>query len=109
MAQKNEVIGHSACPLCGFPHQEVRISAKNKPYMSCDECGAQIFSRQAKSVTIMRKLAGPAQAAQVAKPAPVAQVAVAPVVAKPAPTAQAKESTIFDGIAALLKTPEVAK
>ena len=61
MAAKNEVLGTTTCPLCKSEYaQEVRQSGKSgKPYINCDECGAQIFARQPASVKIMRELAKP--------------------------------------------------
>lgn len=54
----NEVLGQAKCPLCGATHQEVRQSEKSrKPYINCDECGAQIFARLPESVRIMRDMA----------------------------------------------------
>lgn len=78
----NKVLGHCACPMCGFPDQEVReSSAKSpKPYLNCDECGVQIFTRQAKSVRILK------QRMEVAPPqAAMPSAKLAPVVAKPKP------------------------
>ncbi len=70
MAQK--VLGTSACPLCKFPNQEIRESEKNgKPYMVCDECGCQIFARQARSVKLLREMIAKAPVIQVEQPAPV--------------------------------------
>jgi hypothetical protein len=69
MAQK--VIGRCACPLCGYADQEIRESDKNgKPYMVCDECGCQIFARQARSVKLLRDKASaaPAEIAREVKP-----------------------------------------
>lgn len=53
----NQVLGHCACPLCGCPNQEVKESnAKSpKPYLNCEECGVQIFTRQSKSVRILKQ------------------------------------------------------
>jgi transcription elongation factor Elf1 len=33
-----------ACPICAEP-REVRITKKNKPYITCDLCGIQVFIR----------------------------------------------------------------
>lgn len=97
----NKVLGHCACPLCGFPDQEVReSSAKSpKPYLNCDECGVQIFTRQAKSVRLLKQRmeAAPQQAAAIAKPEPVKTPAaehVAHVVAES--QTEPSERTIFD-------------
>ena len=32
------------CPICTMP-QEVRASKKDKPYMTCNTCGVQVFIR----------------------------------------------------------------
>ncbi len=32
------------CPVCAIP-REVRTSKKNKPYITCDPCGIQVFVR----------------------------------------------------------------
>jgi predicted nucleic acid-binding Zn-ribbon protein len=110
----NEVLGHMPCPICGFDHQEVRKSAAGKPYLTCDECGCQIFTRQPKSQRAMlAKLKRPEQPAvkmvapetkkPEAKPAPSAPVQVVKPAASAQPVApQAKtakpeeEKTLFD-------------
>lgn len=120
---KNEVIGFMPCPLCGFDHQEIRKSEKSrKPYMCCDECGAQIFARQARSVNIMRDAAQvmpaekpapakpdtpsgkavksdgvrPEHAAPVAKPKPQAVPQPVPVLEDDGSNGTPEEPTIFD-------------
>lgn len=52
----NEVLGKCACPLCGYPNQEVRQTSKTnpKPYLCCEDCHAQIFARGAKSARILK-------------------------------------------------------
>lgn len=52
----NEVLGKCACPLCGFPNQEVRQTSKTnpKPYLCCEDCHAQIFARGAKAARILK-------------------------------------------------------
>ncbi len=103
----NEVLGKCACPLCGYAAQDVKKSnAKNpKPYLNCDECGVQIFTRQAKSVKILtaRMTAEKPAAVAIGAPAPVktpeaikpatldAPEPVTPVEEQPKP-----EKTIFD-------------
>lgn len=54
----NEVLGKCACPLCGYPNQEVRQTSKTnpKPYLCCEDCHAQIFARGAKSARILKGL-----------------------------------------------------
>lgn len=106
----NDVIGSSHCPMCvlgrvmeanGGPVslnelriQEVRVSDKSKkPYINCDECGAQSFARMPGSVHTLKTAAEyPWGGKQSEKPAPVT---AAPLVASPAPVAK-KRDTIDD-------------
>lgn len=96
-----KVLGRCACPLCGFPDQEVRLSKNEKPYMACDECGMQLFSRQAKSVNLLKsrvKQIEPVKVAPVVKAEPVAPVkppAVPPVAVKKT-VQDDEEVTMFD-------------
>jgi len=101
---KNEVIGTCSCPLCQFPDQEIRVSTNGKPYMVCEECGMQLFSRQARSVKLLKERIGAKPvdpvAPKPATPIPVPKPA-APAAAKPAPVPvpepkPAAEKTIFD-------------
>src|SRR5947209_12884206 len=32
------------CPVCISPH-EIKLTKKNKPYITCDPCGVQLFIR----------------------------------------------------------------
>lgn len=105
-----QVIGHCACPLCSFSQQEIRLSDKNnKPYIVCDECGMQLFTRQARSVKLLNERAAASQPAPAETPAKPKPAAPAPEPAKPKPAAPAKpdapahvphkldeEKTIFD-------------
>lgn len=91
MAAKNEVLGHTKCPLCGFDHQEVRAASNGKPYMICDECGMQMFARQARSVRLLRERAG----GGVQGVAQAAKVSAKEAQAAP-PNATQPERTIFD-------------
>jgi DNA-directed RNA polymerase subunit RPC12/RpoP len=43
------------CSLCG-KGMEIRISAKNKPYCICEECGIQVFFRGKKSIRRLREI-----------------------------------------------------
>jgi DNA-directed RNA polymerase subunit RPC12/RpoP len=59
----NEVIGQCACPLCKSEfEQEIRLAKTGKPYLTCEECGVQIFARQGRSAKLLRALVtAPAQ------------------------------------------------
>lgn len=118
----NEVLGKALCPVCvydrviqkqsleGLYMQEIRASKNGKPYCACDECGAQTFSRQAKSMLILRGgiVAGADVAPKPVRPAaaPVVKAAPAKPAAAPAvkvaqetPSQEVKaegEKTIFD-------------
>lgn len=59
-----DVLGHHACPVCGFAHQEIRKATNGKPYIICDECGAQVFARQQRSVAKLREWAAAAPVSQ---------------------------------------------
>ena len=43
------------CPVCGLP-QEVRSSKKDKPYLTCNSCGVQVFVRGRDGVEEFKKL-----------------------------------------------------
>ena len=43
------------CPVCGVP-QEVRSSKKDKPYITCNGCGVQVFIRGREGVQEFKKL-----------------------------------------------------
>ena len=43
------------CPVCAVP-QEVRSSKKDKPYITCDSCGVQVFVRGREGVQEFKKL-----------------------------------------------------
>jgi hypothetical protein len=103
----NEVLGKCACPLCGFPNQEVRQTSKTnpKPYLCCEDCHAQIFARGAKAARILKgrivvqesdhmysdesEEFNAARAVVAAKPAPIPQPA-------PTPPEAPKPKSIWD-------------
>jgi len=131
----NEVMGHSYCPMCvleatvagrgldGLLLQEVRLSDKSKkPYVVCDECGAQTFARQPRSVRTLKnaveKYKPKGEAVSVAGATPAPKPVVAPVASpKPAeaPKPAAEEipkpvvapelPTMFDALGSLFKQP----
>lgn len=84
------VLGHCACPVCKFPGTEVRATDKGKPYISCDECGMQLFARQKRAERLLLAMIQQVEAAPPTPPA--AEPEPAP---KPAP---AEEKTIFDWV-----------
>jgi len=43
------------CPVCGVP-QEVRSSKKDKPYITCNSCGVQVFVRGREGVQEFKRL-----------------------------------------------------
>ena len=43
------------CPVCAVP-QEVRSSKKDKPYITCNGCGGQVFVRGREGVQEFKKL-----------------------------------------------------
>jgi transcription elongation factor Elf1 len=43
------------CPVCAVP-QEVRSSKKDKPYITCNTCGVQVFVRGREGVQEFKKL-----------------------------------------------------
>jgi|CXWL01.1.fsa_nt_gi uncharacterized Zn finger protein len=110
-----EVIGQCVCPLCHSEYkQEVRLSEKSrKPYLNCEECGMQLFARQARSVKLLNELASSGQPSKIKavepkpstipapKPAPaqviVEKPKVLPIEKKPeAAPVKPEEKTIFD-------------
>lgn len=82
----NQVLGMGTCPVCKSEYsQEVRLSEKsNKPYINCEECGAQVFARQPLSVKLLRGLVDAPAVIEMAKiepvPLPAAVLPAAPVV-----------------------------
>jgi transcription elongation factor Elf1 len=44
------------CPVCMDP-REVRITKKNKPYITCDPCGIQVFVRGPAGIAGFNRLA----------------------------------------------------
>lgn len=135
----NEVLGHSYCPMCvldaviagrGVDNlllQEVRLSDKSKkPYVVCDECGAQTFARQPRSVRTLKnaveKYKPKGEAVSVATPPAVSKPAAAPVASpkpveapkppktepaekpKPIPAKPHELPTMFDALESLFLT-----
>lgn len=135
----NEVLGHSYCPMCvldaviagkGVDNlllQEVRLSDKSKkPYVVCDECGAQTFARQPRSVSTLKnaveKYKPKGEAVSVATPPAVPKPVAAPVASpkaeeapkppKPAPAEKPKQAapvppelpTMFDALGSFFST-----
>ena len=43
------------CPVCGVP-QQVLSSKKDKPYITCNSCGVQVFVRGREGVQEFRRL-----------------------------------------------------
>ncbi len=43
------------CPICAIA-REVRISKKNKPYITCDPCGVQLFVRGREGIDAFNRL-----------------------------------------------------
>jgi predicted RNA-binding Zn-ribbon protein involved in translation (DUF1610 family) len=43
------------CPVCTVP-REVRASKKDKPYLTCDPCGIQVFIRGPAGITEFSRL-----------------------------------------------------
>jgi transcription elongation factor Elf1 len=43
------------CPVCELP-REVRITKKNKPYITCDPCGVQLFVRGPAGIDAFNRL-----------------------------------------------------
>ncbi len=43
------------CPVC-FCVREVRLTRKNKPYITCDPCGIQLFVRGPAGIAEFRRL-----------------------------------------------------
>lgn len=43
------------CPVCLDP-REVRLTKKNKPYITCDPCGIQVFVRGPAGIAEFRRL-----------------------------------------------------
>lgn len=90
----NKKLGQCNCPLCDFPDQEVREDKNGKPYMVCDECGCQIFARQAKSIRKLRERMEPVVEEE--KDVVEAEETGAGVVEKPVPAKVPELPTIFD-------------
>ena len=43
------------CPICGIA-TEVRITKKDKPYVTCDPCGVQLFVRGPSGINAFNRL-----------------------------------------------------
>ena len=43
------------CPVCTHP-LEVRLTKKNKPYVTCDPCGVQLFIRGPEGIEGFKRL-----------------------------------------------------
>ncbi len=43
------------CPICTAPRQ-VKLTKKNKPYLTCDPCGVQVFVRGPAGIEEFRRL-----------------------------------------------------
>ena len=43
------------CPICAMP-QEVRLSKKDKPYITCNVCGVQVFIRGRAGIDEFKKM-----------------------------------------------------
>jgi hypothetical protein len=43
------------CPVCTKP-REVRITKKDKPYITCDPCGIQVFVRGPAGIAAFKRL-----------------------------------------------------
>lgn len=92
-------LGRCDCPVCGAD-APIRETKKGKAYITCTECGTQIFARGAGADANIRgrSKAKPAQpvteqlgAADLGRAARVESAQPAP-----APAVPAKEKTIFD-------------
>lgn len=46
---------HFPCPICTRP-LEVRLTKKNKPYVTCDPCGVQLFIRGPAGIEEFKRL-----------------------------------------------------
>ena len=49
------------CPVCADP-REVRLTKKNKPYITCDPCGIQLFVRGPSGIATFNRLVDRANA-----------------------------------------------
>ncbi len=49
------------CPVCTDP-REVRLTKKNKPYITCDPCGIQVFVRGPAGIAAFERLIEPGTA-----------------------------------------------
>lgn len=62
---KAPLLGHCACPECGFAEAEIRTTKTGKPYRYCPDCNSQYFARtEAQEAALLKKIAG-------SKPEPV--------------------------------------
>ena len=104
MAVKNPVMGMCACPICGAENQELRVSVNDKPYLNCDDCGVQIFTRSAKSARCLKaKINQPEQT-------PVKVVAaVASSPSEPEKKPEAKPAQAVKPVAPVAEEPEEPK
>lgn len=74
------------CPTCGHGGAHVRESVRGRPYVVCEECGHQLFSRGDKSAALIRAKMRPVTALPaVAPPAQDTKPETKPE-AKPAPS-----------------------
>jgi len=48
------------CPVCGQP-LDIRETKKDKPYMTCDPCGMQLFVRNATGIARFQRLVSSAE------------------------------------------------
>lgn len=91
-------IGLINCPVCDFVDAHVRESDSKKPYVVCDECNIQLFTRGGVSKDLVLKKMRPVLSTAEEKKAPTAPAA--PIV-QAAPAAPKKETkrekkSIFD-------------
>jgi hypothetical protein len=96
-----KVIGHIDCPICKYEQQEVREDRNGKPYIVCDECGMQLFTRQAKAMNLLR--AGmkaihnpPANSGMPAAPVQQKTAPVIPVNQKPEALPEKKKRSLLE-------------
>jgi hypothetical protein len=86
-----DVIGRCRCPVCSSDRASLRLSCKGLPYILCNTCHIQLFSRSDMSDSLLRALLITEQAATAPAPEPAPTPAAKPAAAPvPAPEPEAK-------------------
>lgn len=72
---KNEAGRRIACPACGTPVELAMSKGRQFAFMSCDECGTQVYTRNRPASRMLESRAGGQPAPETPAPAPRPKVA----------------------------------